>query len=73
MRTQRLPPPPSALRGRIVVAAVAMGAFSTAFAGQTLQAAQLTNRADGAATFDGAGGDGASAPQVLTVSSRTAS
>ncbi|WP_086664972.1 M23 family metallopeptidase [Lentzea kentuckyensis] len=72
MRTvtsHRLPPPPSALRGRIVVAAVAVGAFSTAGAGHTLQAVQLTNHSDGAATFDGVGGDTA---QVLTVSRRTA-
>nr|WP_246842990.1 M23 family metallopeptidase [Allokutzneria sp. NRRL B-24872] len=32
----RLPPPPSALRGRVVVAAVAAGAFVAAGAGQTL-------------------------------------
>ena len=76
--SHRLPPPPSALRGRIVVAAVAVGAFAAAGAGQTLQAAakdgkdvQLTNHADGAATFDGVGGDTASAPQILTVSKTT--
>jgi murein DD-endopeptidase MepM/ murein hydrolase activator NlpD len=83
MRTitsHRFPPPPSALRGRIVVAAVAVGAFCTAGAGQALQASakdskdvQLTNRSDGAATFDGVGGDGASAPQILTASRRTTS
>ncbi|GAA3664853.1 murein DD-endopeptidase MepM/ murein hydrolase activator NlpD [Lentzea atacamensis] len=76
--SHRLPPPPSALRGRIVVAAVAVGAFAAAGAGQTLQAAaddskdvQLTNHADGAATFDGMGGDTASAPQILAVSKTT--
>ncbi len=82
MRTissHRLPPPPSALRGRIVVAAVAVGAFAAAGAGQTLQAAaddskdvQLANHADGAATFEGMGGDTASAPQILAVSKTTA-
>lgn len=76
--THRLPPPPSALRGRIVVAAVAVGAFAAAGAGQTLQSAaedskdvQLANHADGAATFDGVGGDTASAPQILAVSKTT--
>ncbi|MGW6931225.1 M23 family metallopeptidase [Lentzea sp. NPDC054927] len=82
MRTvssHRLPPPPSALRGRIVVAAVAVGAFAAAGAGQTLQAAsddsndvKLTNHSGGAATFDGVGGDTASAPQILAVSKTTA-
>jgi murein DD-endopeptidase MepM/ murein hydrolase activator NlpD len=76
--SHRLPPPPSALRGRIVVAAVAVGAFAAAGAGQTLQAAaddskdvQLANHADGAATFEGMGGDTASAPQILAVSKTT--
>jgi murein DD-endopeptidase MepM/ murein hydrolase activator NlpD len=76
--SHRLPPPPSALRGRIVVAAVAVGAFAAAGAGQTLQAAaddskdvQLANHHDGAATFDGVGGDTASAPQILAVSKTT--
>ncbi|GAB2847343.1 M23 family metallopeptidase [Lentzea nigeriaca] len=74
MRTpaHRLPPPPSALRGRIVVAAVAAGAFATAGVGQALQAAakdgrnvQLANHTDGAATFSGTGGDTRYAPHVL--------
>jgi murein DD-endopeptidase MepM/ murein hydrolase activator NlpD len=76
--SHRLPPPPSALRGRIVVAAVAVGAFAAAGAGQTLQAAaddskdvQLANTADGAASFTGQGGDTASAPQILAVSKTT--
>ncbi|WP_434438430.1 M23 family metallopeptidase [Lentzea sp. E54] len=76
--SHRLPPPPSALRGRIVVAAVAVGAFAAAGAGQIGQAAagdgtdiQLANHADGAATFDGVGGDTASAPQILAVSKTT--
>jgi murein DD-endopeptidase MepM/ murein hydrolase activator NlpD len=68
----RLPPPPSALRGRVVAAAVAAGAFAAAGAGQTVHAAakevQLTN---GGATFDGTGGDTRSAPQVLVVSRTT--
>ncbi|WP_083268018.1 M23 family metallopeptidase [Lentzea guizhouensis] len=77
--SHRLPPPPSALRGRIVVAAVAVGAFAAAGAGQIGQAAadegndvQLANHADGAATFEGVGGDTASAPQILAVSKTTA-
>ncbi|RKT57655.1 murein DD-endopeptidase MepM/ murein hydrolase activator NlpD [Saccharothrix australiensis] len=77
--THRLPPPPSALRGRIVVAAVAVGAFAAAGAGQTLQAlgsgpeapadevTPLANAAaDGAAAF-GVGGTGPASPQVLPV------
>ncbi|MEO6081591.1 MAG: M23 family metallopeptidase, partial [Umezawaea sp.] len=76
--THRLPPPPSALRGRIVVAAVAVGAFAAAGAGQTLQAVgsdsssdEVTplanaNPGDGAAAF-GVGGTAPAAPQVLTV------
>ncbi|WP_308258207.1 M23 family metallopeptidase [Saccharothrix obliqua] len=75
----RLPPPPSALRGRIVVAAVAVGAFAAAGAGQTLHAlgsgsdapaadeiTPLANASDGAAAF-GVGGTGPAAPQVLPV------
>ncbi|WP_434446725.1 M23 family metallopeptidase [Lentzea sp. E54] len=76
--SHRLPPPPSALRGRIVVAAVAIGAFATAGAGQIGQAAlddsgdvTLADHADGAATFDGMGGDTASAPQILAVARTT--
>jgi murein DD-endopeptidase MepM/ murein hydrolase activator NlpD len=76
--THRLPPPPSALRGRIVVAAVAVGAFAAAGAGQTLHAlgsdgpssadevTPLANAADGAAAF-GVGGSGPASPQVLPV------
>ncbi|WP_245886327.1 M23 family metallopeptidase [Umezawaea tangerina] len=80
MSTHRLPPPPSALRGRIVIAAVAVGAFAAAGAGQTLQAVgagssteadevtPLANTSDGAAAF-GVGGNnaGPAAPQVLPV------
>jgi murein DD-endopeptidase MepM/ murein hydrolase activator NlpD len=75
MRTpaHRLPPPPSALRGRVVIAAVAAGAFATAGAGQALQAGakdgegvQFANHTDGAAAFGGTGGD--TAPRILTIS-----
>ncbi|MET1071689.1 MAG: M23 family metallopeptidase [Umezawaea sp.] len=76
MRSHRLPPPPSALRGRIVVAAVAIGAFGAAGAGQALQATgapapsdevtPLANATDGAAAF-GIGGTAPAAPQVLQV------
>lgn len=68
----RLPPPPSALRGRVVVAAVAAGAFAAAGAGQAVQAAAKDSKdvqlTDAAATFTGTGGDTRSAPQVLAVS-----
>ncbi|RSM68114.1 M23 family peptidase [Kibdelosporangium aridum] len=73
----RLPAPPSALRGRVVVAAVAIGAFAAAAAGQTLKAgasssddvAPLANSGDASAAF-GVGGDSRAttiAPEVLTV------
>ena len=76
--THRLPPPPSALRGRIVVAAVAVGAFAAAGAGQTLQAVggssassdevtPLANTSDGAAAFGVGGNAHMAAPQVLPV------
>jgi murein DD-endopeptidase MepM/ murein hydrolase activator NlpD len=76
--THRLPPPPSALRGRIVVAAVAVGAFAAAGAGQTLQAVggssapsdkvtPLANASDGAAAFGVGGSAPSAAPQVLPV------
>ncbi|WP_307868191.1 M23 family metallopeptidase [Umezawaea beigongshangensis] len=74
--SHRLPPPPSALRGRIVVAAVAVGAFAAAGAGQTLQAAAnssssdevtpLASASEGAAAF-GVGGTAPAAPQILPV------
>ncbi|WP_447004429.1 M23 family metallopeptidase [Saccharothrix isguenensis] len=79
MSTHRLPPPPSALRGRIVVAAVAVGAFAAAGAGQTIHAlgtggspaasdeiTPLANASEGAAAF-GVGGTGPASPQVLPV------
>ncbi|QWF79553.1 M23 family metallopeptidase [Amycolatopsis sp. CA-230715] len=79
--THRLPAPPSALRGRVVVAAVACGAFAAAAAGQTLQAAAtdsadshggvtpLASARDASAAF-GVGGDAATAggaPELLPV------
>jgi murein DD-endopeptidase MepM/ murein hydrolase activator NlpD len=80
VQKHRLPPPPSALRGRIVIAAVAIGAFGAAGAGQTLQAvadggastdevtplANATKPSDNAAAF-GIGGTPLAAPQVLQV------
>jgi murein DD-endopeptidase MepM/ murein hydrolase activator NlpD len=64
------------LRGRVVVAAVALGAFAAATAGQTLKAgtagddiAPLSN-SDAAAAF-GVGGDAATAPEILTVAQST--
>jgi len=80
VQKHRLPPPPSSLRGRIVIAAVAIGAFGAAGAGQTLQAvaggeastdevtplAHATTPSDNAAAF-GIGGTAPAAPQVLQV------
>lgn len=44
--SHRLPAPSSALRGRVVVAAVAAGAFAAAAAGQTLQGDQPSAESD---------------------------
>nr|WP_083467428.1 M23 family metallopeptidase [Kibdelosporangium sp. MJ126-NF4] len=72
----RLPAPPPALRGRVVVAAVAIGAFAAAAAGQTLNAGASSGdgiapplpNPDGASAAFGVGGDiSAAAPEVLTV------
>lgn len=69
--SHRLPPPPSALRGRVVVAAVAAGAFAAATAGPTLQSFTIdTSDADVtplANAYDGVGGGAAiaAAPKVL--------
>ena len=71
-------PPSSALRGRVVVAAVAIGAFAAATAGQTLQAAQgspsddiapLADSKNASAQLGGGigGSSSAAAPEVLTV------
>ncbi|MET0133033.1 MAG: M23 family metallopeptidase [Kibdelosporangium sp.] len=61
----------------MVVAAVAIGAFAAAAAGQTLNAASsgddvlpLANNADAASAF-GVGGDATAAPEILTVAQTT--
>ncbi|WP_091673861.1 M23 family metallopeptidase [Amycolatopsis marina] len=80
--THRLPAPSSALRGRVVVAAVAAGAFAAAAAGQTLQAVSSTDSdskvtplasSHDATAAIGVGGDAApmgapaAAPELLPV------
>lgn len=76
-------PPSSQLRGRVVVAAVAVGAFAAAAAGQTLQAGQspdevtpLADSADASAAIGIGGGStsaaSAAAPDVLTFAARGA-
>ncbi|PPK69642.1 peptidase M23-like protein [Actinokineospora auranticolor] len=82
----RIAPPSSALRGRVVVAAVAVGAFAAAAAGQTIQAASSggASAADDvapplagvrqAAASMGSGGDTGgttAAPELLTLSKET--
>jgi murein DD-endopeptidase MepM/ murein hydrolase activator NlpD len=74
----RLPAPPPALRGRVVVAAVAIGAFAAAAAGQTISAASagddLLPVSDSGNSAFGVGGDGsrlATTPQILTVAQTT--
>ncbi|MFC4001466.1 M23 family metallopeptidase [Prauserella oleivorans] len=83
--SHRLPAPSSALRGRVVVAAVAAGAFAAAAAGQTLQAASspsessdtstdvtpLANARDASASFAMGGSAPAGAPQLLQVTRAT--
>lgn len=74
--THRLNPPSSAVRGRVVVAAVAAGAFAAAAAGQLLKGgpeqsediAPLAGTGDASAAM-GMGGSGASAaaPEILTL------
>ena len=75
--SHRLPPPPSALRGRVVVAAVAIGAFAAATAGQTLktepndstasdEVTPLANGVDVQAAM-GVGGSTTATPEVLQV------
>lgn len=71
----RLPAPSSALRGRVVVAAVAAGAFAAAAAGQTLQsfsggaeaegAQPLSNATDASASFALGGNAPAGAPELV--------
>jgi murein DD-endopeptidase MepM/ murein hydrolase activator NlpD len=74
----RMSPPSSQLRGRVVVAAVAIGAFAAATAGQTLKAGQtssddiapLTDSKNASAQLGGGIGgqsSSAAAPEVLTV------
>ncbi|MFL6143931.1 MAG: M23 family metallopeptidase [Labedaea sp.] len=69
--------PSSAVRGRVVVAAVALGAIAAAAAGQTLQGAKPTGNdvpMDGGglpSALMGVGGSNLGAPDVLTVSRTT--
>lgn len=73
--THRIPAPPSALRGRVVVAAVAAGAFAAAAAGQTLTSIQggshndgvtpLANATDASASFALGGNAPAGAPELV--------
>lgn len=72
----RVSPPSSALRGRVVVAAVAVGAFAAAAAGQTLKGGgtssdDITPAAEGTTSAMGIGGDAtyesAARPDVLAV------
>jgi murein DD-endopeptidase MepM/ murein hydrolase activator NlpD len=72
----RLPVPSPALRGRVVVAAVAFGAIAAAAAGQSLKGstsgediAPLSN-SDAAAAF-GVGGASTAAPEILTIAHTT--
>ncbi len=73
----RIASPSSAVRGRVVVAAVALGAFAAAAAGQTLQgprqAANELPPFDGgdASALMGMGGPAPAAPDVLTVARTT--
>ncbi|TKG67689.1 M23 family metallopeptidase [Prauserella endophytica] len=80
--SHRLPAPSSALRGRVVVAAVAAGAFAAAAAGQTLQAATdstdtktdvtpLANARDASASFGMGGNAPTGAPELLQVTRST--
>jgi murein DD-endopeptidase MepM/ murein hydrolase activator NlpD len=79
MAQHRVSPPSSALRGRVVVAAVAVGAFAAAAAGQALKAGQASTSDDIAPLADsknasaaiGIGGSSAAAPDVLTVAKVT--
>lgn len=76
--SHRLSPPSSALRGRVVVAAVAAGAFAAATAAQTLQSdsssgesradvTPLASSHDASAAFGVGGGAPAGAPKLLPV------
>jgi murein DD-endopeptidase MepM/ murein hydrolase activator NlpD len=74
--SHRLPAPSAALRGRVVVAAVAAGAFAAAAAGQTVHAVTggpdsdtaikpLANSRDASATFSLGSASTSGAPEVL--------
>ncbi len=76
----RIAPPSSALRGKVVVAAVAVGAFAAAAAGQTLQAATgdapdniapLAGSSADVSAAMGMGGGTAGAPELLTLTKTT--
>jgi murein DD-endopeptidase MepM/ murein hydrolase activator NlpD len=86
--THRVAPPSSAVRGRVVVAAVAIGAFAAATAGQTLQGGNtstdvqpLADSKDASAAI-GIGGNGnttrvsntvsSAAPEILTIARTSA-
>lgn len=75
--SHRLSPPSSALRGRVVVAAVAAGAFAAAAAGQTLKSVSessdaavtpLASAQDASASFALGGGAAGGAPELLPTS-----
>jgi len=68
----RIAPPSSALRGRVVVAAVAAGAFAAAAAGQTLKTVTdsgsttpLANSQDASASLTAGGAGAGGAPELL--------
>ena len=78
--SHRLSPPSSALRGRVVVAAVAAGAFAAAAAGQTLKSVSessdaavtpLASTQDASASFALGGGAGGGTPELLPTSHST--
>jgi murein DD-endopeptidase MepM/ murein hydrolase activator NlpD len=78
--SRRMASPSSAVRGRVVVAAVALGAFAAAAAGQTLQGPKPNQQAkdlapldaDPAALMGGVGGPAPTlAPDVVTVARTT--
>lgn len=80
MAQHRVTPPSSALRGRVVVAAVAVGAFAAAAAGQTLKVGQsssddiapLADSKNASAAIGVGGNASAAAPEMLTVAKVTA-
>ena len=77
--THRVSAPSSALRGRVVVAAVAVGAFAAAAAGQTLKGGQapqdvapIADSKDASAAIGIGGNASAAAPEILTVAKTSA-